>query len=134
MHRPGFDDKALTDELRSVRIIIKGRFQGGTVSYVRAEDLELYAIACRKPLARLNARQQAVLQAIQNLGEATPRQIKEETGLRNKEIMPALHRLQEAFIVPALWLKPPSFRRDRFQRVADLALWYELSRWQPYQI
>jgi len=98
-HRPGFDDKALTDELRSERIIIKGRFQGGTVSYVRAEDLELYAIACRKPLARLNARQQTVLQAIQNLGEATPRQIKEETGLRNKEIMPALHRLQEAFIV-----------------------------------
>jgi hypothetical protein len=38
------------------------------------------------------------------------------------------------FIVPALWLKPPSFRRDRFQRAADLALWYELSRWQPYQI
>ena len=43
-------------------------------------------------------------------------------------------RFQIEFIVPALWLKPPSFRRDRFQRAADLALWYELSRWQPYQI
>ena len=26
-----------------------------------------------------------------------------------------------AFIVPALWLKPPSFRRDRFQRAAVLS-------------
>ena len=25
------------------------------------------------------------------------------------------------FIVPALWLKPPSFRRDRFQRAAVLS-------------
>jgi hypothetical protein len=33
------------------------------------------------------------------MGGLTPQQIKEETGLLNQEIMPALHRLQEAFVV-----------------------------------
>ena len=51
------------------------------------------------PLTELNERQQTVLEAIQMMGGLTPQQIKEETGLLNKEIMPALHRLQEAFVV-----------------------------------
>jgi hypothetical protein len=40
-----------------------------------------------------------VLEAVQVAGPLTPRQIKEETGLLNKQIMPALHRLQKAFLV-----------------------------------
>ena len=33
------------------------------------------------------------------MGPVTPQQIKEKTRLLNKQIMPALHRLQEAFLV-----------------------------------
>jgi hypothetical protein len=40
-----------------------------------------------------------VLEAVQSAGPLTPRQLKEETGLLNKQIMPALHRLQKAFLV-----------------------------------
>ena len=36
---------------------------------------------------------------VQQLGPLTPRQLKAETGLLNKQIMPALHRLQQAFLV-----------------------------------
>ena len=43
--------------------------------------------------------QEMVLYAIGGAGPLTPRQVKEETGLLNKEIMPALHRLQQAFLV-----------------------------------
>jgi len=57
------------------------------------------ARAFRRPLTELNKRQQTVLEAIQMMGGLTPQQIKEETGLLNKEIMPVLHRLQEAFVV-----------------------------------
>ena len=61
--------------------------------------LEMDARAFRRPLTELNERQQTVLEAIQMMGGLTPQQIKEETGLLNKEIMPVLHRLQEAFVV-----------------------------------
>jgi hypothetical protein len=37
--------------------------------------------------------------ALERAGPLTPRQIKEETGLLNKQIMPALHRLQTAWLV-----------------------------------
>jgi len=47
----------------------------------------------------LNRIQGTVLKAVQTMGGLTPRQIKEETGLLIKGIMPALHRLQEAFLV-----------------------------------
>jgi hypothetical protein len=40
-----------------------------------------------------------VLSAVRTTGPLTPRQIKDETGLLNKQIMPALHQLQEAFVV-----------------------------------
>jgi hypothetical protein len=40
-----------------------------------------------------------VLETVTHQGPLTPRLIKSETGLLNKRIMPALHRLQEAFLV-----------------------------------
>jgi|RhiMetdeSRZDD1v2_1073273.scaffolds.fasta_scaffold104280_3 Winged helix DNA-binding domain len=99
VHRTAFDDGVEAERLRAVRTIVKGRFLGGTVGYVLAQDLELYARAFRRPLARLNVMQRTVLEAVQTMGGLTPDQIKEETGLRKKEIMPALRRLQEAFFV-----------------------------------
>lgn len=99
VHRTTFDNGALADPMRGDRALVKGRFLGGTIGYVLGEDLELYARAFCRPLSGLNETQQIVLDAIRNSETLTPRQLKEETGLLNKKIMPALHRLQEAFMV-----------------------------------
>lgn len=104
VHRVGFDDGTEADRLRAGRAIVKGRFLGGRIGYVWAGDLGLYATAFRRPLDRMSGAQEAVWEIVRETGGVTPRQIKEETRLRdapllNKEIMPALHRLQSAFLV-----------------------------------
>lgn len=99
MHRTTFDDGRETDRLRAQRLIVKGRFLGGGIGYVLADDLALYANTFRRPATGLNETQRAVFDVVKNVGPITPRQIKEETGLLNKEIMPALHKLQKAFLV-----------------------------------
>ena len=99
LHRTRFDDAAATDRLRQERVLVKGRFRAGGVGYVLAEDLELYANAFCKPFDRPNETQAEVLGIVQRAGPITPKQIKAETGLLNKQIMPALHRLQTAFLV-----------------------------------
>ena len=99
VHRITFDDGELTDRWRAQHIIVKGRFLGGRIGYVLAKDLQRYANAFRRPLLKLNETQHLVFDRVKYLGPLTPRQIKAETGLLNKQIMPALHRLQEAFLV-----------------------------------
>ena len=99
VHRTRFDDGQVAARLRARRTIVKGRFLGGSLGYVLAEDLALYANAFQRPASGLTEIQEIVLDAVQSAGPLTPRQIKEETGLLNKEIMPALHRLQQAFLV-----------------------------------
>jgi hypothetical protein len=78
---------------------VKGRFLGGTIGYVLSRDLDTYANAFCRPLERLSDTQQTVLDTVALQGPVTPRLIKQETGLLNKTLMPALHRLQEAFVV-----------------------------------
>ena len=97
--RTAFDDSLIIRPWRSERKIVKGRFLGGTIGYVLAEELELYATAFHKPINRLTDTQQRILDALQSCGPLPPRFIKEETGILNKHIMPALHRLQTACIV-----------------------------------
>lgn len=97
--RTRFSDKPQASLLRAKRRIVKGRFLGGNIGYVLAEDFGMYANAFRRPLNRFSEIQQTVLQTLQSTGPLTPRQIREETGLLNKQIMPALHRLQTAFLV-----------------------------------
>ncbi len=97
--RCDFDDTRVTDRLRRDRTLVKGRFQGGGIGYVLARDLEIYANAFRKPLREISEIQGQVLDAVRNTGPLTPRQIKEETGLLNKQIMPTLQRLQTASLV-----------------------------------
>ncbi len=99
VHRTTFDDMKLNDERRASREIVKGRFLNGTIGYVFADDLALYGNAFQRPLERLNSNRKLILDTLRSAGPMTPRRIKEETGLLNKEIMPALHRLQEAFLV-----------------------------------
>ena len=97
--RTQFNDELEANRLRARGTIVKGRFLGGNIGYVLAEDLEMYANTFQRPLKFLNETQQTVFRALQSTGPLTPRQIKEETWLLNKEIMPALHRLQKAFMV-----------------------------------
>ena len=99
VHRTTFDDAAIANRLRSRREIVKGRFMSGNIQYVLAADLELYANAFCKPLWDLSGIQSDVLEMVETLGPLTPRQLREESGYMNKEIMPALHRLQRAFLV-----------------------------------
>ena len=99
VHRTAFDDSELADAMRGRCQLVKGRFWGGNIGYVLAEDLELYGAVFRKELKRFNPIQDQVYQALWSAGPLTPRQLKEETGLLNKQIMPALHRLQQAFLV-----------------------------------
>jgi hypothetical protein len=99
VHRAAFDDREVTSSWRETRKIVKGRFLRGTIGYVFSEELELYAHAFHRPLEKLNRRQELVYETLLHVGPLTPRQIKEETGLLNKEIMPILHRLQQAFLV-----------------------------------
>ncbi|MFC1716635.1 DNA glycosylase AlkZ-like family protein [Candidatus Poribacteria bacterium] len=99
VHRTSFDNGAIADRMREERLMVKGRFLGGGIGYVLTEDLELYANAFCRRLSGLNETQEIVLDAVVRSETLTPRQMKEETGLLNKNIMPALHRLQEAFLV-----------------------------------
>lgn len=99
VHRTTFDDRGVSSGWRETREIVKGRFLRGTIGYVFSEELELYANAFQRPLMRLSRNQELVLETLAHVGPLTPRQIKEETGLLNKEVMPILHRLQEAFLV-----------------------------------
>ena len=99
VHRAAFDDRLHNDSLRSSRTIVKGRFQGGTVGYVFADELELYIGAYRREIDRMTGRQQRIYDLLLSCGPLTCAQIKEESGLLVKEIMPDLHRMQEAFLV-----------------------------------
>ncbi len=99
VYRATFDAGEAADRLRADRTLVKGRFRDGGVGYVFADDLELYATAFRKPMKSLNELQQSVHDAIAGAGLLTPRQIAEATGELNKKVMPALHRMQTAFLV-----------------------------------
>ena len=97
--RANFDDLEFNRQRQLKRELIKGRFAGGNLGWIMAEDLELFAALYRKPLKNANMAQFAILRLIEQLGPLTIQQIKEETGMLVKEITPALHRLQEAFLL-----------------------------------
>lgn len=99
VHRTAFDDGVITDNMREERVIVKGRFWGGNIGYVLAEDLEIYANAYSRPIPIFNEIQLKLMEAIERSETLTPRQMKEETGLLIKHVMPNLHRLQTAFLV-----------------------------------
>ncbi len=101
MHRTSNDDEEMANRLRASRELVKGRFAAGNVSYVLQEDLELYATAFRKPLSRFNDEHDLIQRTLQSTGPGplSTRQLREETGLSHKKIMPAVHRLQQAFLL-----------------------------------
>ena len=97
-YRVDFDDTEYNRERQRTRALIKGRFSGGNLGWIMPEELELFAALYRKPLDKPNARHAALLELIER-EPLTIQQMKEETGMLVKEITPALHRLQEAFLI-----------------------------------
>ena len=130
MHRCLGDDRALADRLRSRQDLLKGRFSNGRIGYVLAADFELYATAFRRPL-KVNSLQDRVLQVLGYHDGLSPRQLRLEMGIQHKKLMPALHRLQEAFLVfedqsDASWERPWSLLSSALPEVdLDRLPWEE---------
>ncbi len=97
--RADFDDIELNRTRQQERKLIKGRFAGGNLGWIIPEDLELFIGLYKKPIKAITDAQSLLLHLIESEGPLNIQQMKEETGLLVKEITPALHRLQEAFLV-----------------------------------
>lgn len=98
-HRADFDDFHYNNQRRAQREIIKGRFQGGGIAYICPKDLELYAGAYKRTIDKLSFEEEKLLEFLQCEGPINIQLIKKMTGMLVKEIIPILHKLQEAFIV-----------------------------------
>ncbi|MDR0936755.1 MAG: hypothetical protein LBM98_08750 [Oscillospiraceae bacterium] len=98
-YRADFDDMEFNRRRQASRELVKARLIGGNIGWISAEDLELYSCLYRKPLTKPAERQQILLELIEHVGPLNIQQMKELTGLLVKEITPALHRLQEAFLL-----------------------------------
>jgi len=81
------------------RKLVKGRFQGGNLGWIEAEDMALFAGMARKPLTNPTSIQSTILSLIEREGPMNIALMKEMTGYLVKEITPVLHRLQEAFLI-----------------------------------
>ena len=93
------DDYTYNSVRRSRREILKGRFAGGTIGYVMTEDLELFACLYHKEITGFTTVQRELLELFRQEGPMNIGALKELTGYLVKEISPALHRLQEAFLI-----------------------------------
>lgn len=98
-YRADFDDMEYNRRRQASRELVKVRLMGGNLGWIAAEDLELFACLYQKPLDKPNDRQSTLLDLIEREGPLNIQQMKEFTGLLVKEITPALHRLQEAFLI-----------------------------------
>ncbi len=97
--RADFDDLSFNRDRQLDRKLRKGRFAGGNLGWIMEEEMELFACLYRKELTRATDVQMYLLHLIEREGPLNIAQIKEESGLLVKEITPALHRLQEAFLI-----------------------------------
>lgn len=97
--RAAFDDIEFNRQRQLKRQLIKGRFGGGNLGWIVAEDLELFAAVYRKPLLKPSETQLKVLELIRREGPFNIQQLKTDTGLLVKQLTPILHRLQEAFLI-----------------------------------
>lgn len=98
-YRADFDDIEYNRKRQTERKLLKGRFQGGNLGWVTYEDLELFIALAVKPLDKPTLIQLKILEIMEKESPINIGLIKEMTGLLVKEITPALHRLQEAFLI-----------------------------------
>lgn len=98
--RADFDDVEYNRQRQAHRELVKGRFAGGNLGWIVPEDMSLFAALYRKPIMGLmDDVQFTIMTLIERMGPLNIQQIKEETGYLVKQITPALHRLQEAFLL-----------------------------------
>lgn len=97
--RADFDDIEYNRQRQLKRRLIKGRFCGGNLGWIMAEDLEIFASLYRKPLTKPTEAQLNILELIRREGPFNIQQLKTDTGLLVKQLTPILHRLQEAFLI-----------------------------------
>ena len=97
--RADFDDVEYNRQRQAKRELVKGRFAGGNLGWIAAKDLPLFAALYRKPIVLMDDVQMTIMTLIEQMGPMNIQQIKEETGYLVKTITPALHRLQEAFLL-----------------------------------
>ena len=97
--RAEFDDIEYNRQRQAQRKLVKGRFSGGNLGWIVPEDLPLFAALYRKPILLMDDVQMTIMTLIERMGPLNIQQIKEETGYLVKVITPALHRLQEAFVL-----------------------------------
>lgn len=97
--RAAFNDIEFNRGRQLERKLVKGRFSGGNLGWIEPCDLERFIALYRKPLTKPSEIQLRILELVEREGPLNIQQIKEETGLLVKEITPALHRLQEAFLI-----------------------------------
>lgn len=118
--RADFDDKEYNRRRQYDRRLIKGRFQGGNLGWITAPDLEVFAALYSKPLTKFSPNQQTLWDLLAREGPMNIQLMKEMTGLLVKAITPALHRLQEAFLI----------YEDQFDGEWDRA-WYPFTEMFP---
>lgn len=116
--RASFDDLQFNRDRQLERKLVKGRFGGGNLGWILREDMELFACLYQKPIKLYSPVQERILRLIETLGPLNIQQIKEETGFLVKEITPALHKLQEAFIL----------YEDQYDGEWDRS-WYRFEEW-----
>ena len=97
--RTDFDDIAFNKRRQSDRALIKGRFQGGNIGWIEADQIELFACAYKKDIDKMTFPQTMLLELFKHVGPLNIHQMKEETKMLVKEITPVLHQLQQAFIL-----------------------------------
>ena len=86
-------------DMRRRRIIVKGRFQGGAVAYIFADELPLFASIYSKDRYSLTFIETELLELLRQEGPMNIALMKEFTGHLSKEITPVLHKLQQKFLV-----------------------------------
>jgi len=98
-YRTAEDDRSLNQFNRARRTIIKGRFRGGSVGYIYADELPLFMAAYKKDIKRFNENDELVLQTLRSEGAMSIEIMKEITGLLSKQIAASLQKMQKSFIV-----------------------------------
>lgn len=97
--RADFNDIEYNRKRQRDRVLVKGRFQGRNLGWIEQSDMELFSGMCRKPIEKSTGIQKEVLELLEREGPMNIALIKEITGMLVKEITPALHKLQEAFLI-----------------------------------
>jgi hypothetical protein len=98
-HRAGFNEYGHVFDMRSRREIVKGRFQGGSIAYIYADEIPLFASVYSKDRGKPSYEEFEILEILEREGPMTIVSMKEITGLLAKQLTPILHKLQQKFLV-----------------------------------